>query len=51
MMLTKFDLKFVSQKEIKGQALIGHLTDAPSPLTLPNQESYPDKFILPIEID
>lgn len=50
-MLTEFDLKFVSQKVIKGQALNDHLADAPSSLILPNQESFLDEFLLPIETD
>lgn len=51
MMLTKFDLKFVSQKAIKGQALIDHLVDAPSPFSLPNSKSFPDEYIFSIEVE
>lgn len=31
--------------------MIDHLVDAPSSLALPNQESFPDEFFLPIEMD
>lgn len=51
MMLTEFDLKFVSQRAIKGQALIDHLVEAPSPFSFPNPESFLDDFILCIEKD
>lgn len=46
MFLTEFDLKFFSQKEIKGQALTNHLVDAPSPLTSPNMDSFLDESVL-----
>lgn len=51
MMLTDFDLKFVSQKAIKGQALTDHLVAAPSPFSLPNRESFPDEYIIFIEVN
>ncbi|GLJ23983.1 hypothetical protein SUGI_0456280 [Cryptomeria japonica] len=51
MMLTEFDIKFVSQRAIKGQALTDHLVEAPSPFSFPNPESFPDDFILSIEKD
>lgn len=48
-MLTKFDLKFVPQKEIKRQALIDHLVDTPSPLDFPNHDTFPDEDVLIID--
>lgn len=51
MLLIEFDLKFVFQKVIKGQDLIDHLVDAPSPFTFPNQDSFFDEFFLPLDVD
>lgn len=51
MMLTEFDLRFVSQRAIKGQALTDHLVEALSRFSFPNPESFPDDFILSIEKD
>lgn len=50
MLLTKFDLKFFLQKAIKGQALTDHLTDAPSPLALPSNDSFPDDSVLTTDV-
>jgi hypothetical protein len=51
MLLTKFDLNFISKEAIKGQALIDQLANAPSPLTLPNNDSFPNDNVLIIEYD
>lgn len=48
MLLIEFKLKFVSQKEIKGQALTEQLIDSPSPLALPNIDSFLDENVLAI---
>lgn len=50
MLLTEFDLKFVSQKSIKDQALTDHLADAPSPLALPSNQSFSNDNVLKIEL-
>lgn len=48
-MSTNFGLNFVSQKEIKGQALTKKLDDTPSSLVLPNNDSFPNDNVLTIE--
>jgi hypothetical protein len=49
MLLTKFDLKTISQKEIKQQSLTKQLSDAPSPLVLPDIDSFCDENVLTIQ--
>lgn len=49
MLLTEYDLKFVSQKSIKGQALTDHLVDTPSPLAFPSHDSFLDENVLKID--
>lgn len=48
MMLSEFDLKFVSQKIIKGKSLIDHLAEAPSTST--NPITFIDELVIPIDI-
>lgn len=49
MLLTKFDLKIISQKVIKGQTLTNHLAKVPSSFPIQNQETLPDDKILAID--
>ncbi|KAH9328172.1 hypothetical protein KI387_000280, partial [Taxus chinensis] len=49
-LLSEFDVEFVPQKAIKGQALADQLTEAPLPGTEPLQFSFPDEDILHIDI-
>ena len=52
MLLSEFDISFVSQNAIKGQALVDHLTENPFDGS-PNksQAQFPDKDILVTEAD
>ena len=53
MLLTKFDLNFISQKSIKGQYLMGYLAEAPCPHleTCSTSMEFPDDTILTIQQD
>lgn len=45
-MLSEFDIVFVSQKALKGQAIADHLADNPLPNYEPMQTDFPDEAIV-----
>ena len=53
MLLIEFDLNFISQKSIKGQALMDYLVEAPCPHsnTCSTTIEFPDDNILAIQQD
>ncbi|XP_057854567.2 uncharacterized protein LOC131064446 [Cryptomeria japonica] len=51
MLLSEFDLKFISQKSIKGQVITDQLVDAPSSKSFPTLDLFPDEDVLIIDQD
>ena len=45
-LLSQYDITFVTQKSMKGQAIADHLTDFPLPEYQPLQTQFPDEDIL-----
>lgn len=43
MMLSKFDISFIPQKEIEGQAIVDFLVDGPVDKTLSTSLDFPNK--------
>ena len=45
-LLSQYDITFITQKSMKGQAMVDHLADIPFPEYQPLQTQFPDEDIL-----
>ncbi|XXG46945.1 hypothetical protein AAC387_Pa02g1673 [Persea americana] len=51
MLLAEFDITYITQKSIKGQAIADHLAHLPLPQYEPVKTDFPDEDVLCVDIE